>query len=79
MELLCPFVIIVGVVAAFASHRFWKGKMRLFDKNSSSTGSVIGLQEIVEPKVQHVIEAKELKRRSGENRPSPADGGSDDE
>jgi len=71
MELLCPFAVIAIVVAAFASHRHWKGKLSLTDKYTSGSGSAFALQEIVEPNVQHVILAKEKKPHSAENGSPP--------
>jgi hypothetical protein len=70
MEILCGIALVAGIAVLFIVHRLGKGKLGLFDKSSAGSGSIIALQEIVEPNVKHVIQIKEQKKR-GDSDGSP--------
>jgi hypothetical protein len=72
MEVFCGIALVAGLAAIFIVHRLGKGKLGLFDKSSAGSGSIIALQEIVEPNVKHVIQIKEQKKK-GDSEGSPPD------
>lgn len=63
MEAICATSLLAGIAVSLLVHWLSKGKLKLQDRNSSGTKSIIAFQEIVEPNIKHVIQVKEQKER----------------
>ena len=67
MEGICVLIGIAAVLAFVIWMAARPGKLRLFGKDRGGTNAFTAFQEVVEPNIKHVIEAKEQKRKGAEN------------